>query len=302
MTPLAVTRLLLLVALLATPTGCRSAPEGASDPRPSAPEAHAAPLGAEARVIAIGDLHGDLQATRAALMLAGVIDETGRWTGGRTIVVQVGDQLDRGDDEPEILTLLERLDREAREAGGRVYALLGNHETMNVVQDFRYVTEDGWADYGGRDGRIAAFSPGGPVARRLATRDLVLVLGDTVFVHGGVLPQHVEYGIDRLNLETRQWLAGERERPLITTGPDSPLWSRHYSHETDAADCELLTRTLDAIGARRMVVAHTVQPDGINSACDERVWRVDVGLSQHYGGRPQVLELIGDRAQVIDSR
>ena len=295
----AVTRLTLLTCLLVALSGCRSTPDGAGD---GALHAGAAAPTSATRVVAIGDLHGDLAATRRALTLAGVIDASDRWIGGSTVVVQVGDQLDRGDDEPEILDLLERLDREATAAGGRVHALLGNHETMNVVRDFRYVTEDGWADYGGPEGRAAAFSPGGPAAARLATRDLILVLGDTVFVHGGLLPEHVAYGIDRINHETREWLAGERERPAITSGADSPLWSRHYSHETDAPACELLARTLAAIPARRMVVAHTVQPQGINAACGGLVWRVDVGLSRHYGGQAQVLELIGDQARVIGPR
>ena len=42
-------------------------------------------------------------------------------------------------------------------------------------------------------------------------------------------------------------------------------------------------------GARRMVVGHTIQAQGINSACEGRVYRVDVGLSRGCGdGEPQV--------------
>jgi hypothetical protein len=51
---------------------------------------------------------------RAALRLAGALDEHDHWTGGRLVVVQTGDQLDRGDDEPEILDLLERLEMARR--------------------------------------------------------------------------------------------------------------------------------------------------------------------------------------------
>ena len=46
--------------------------------------------------------------------------------------------------------------------------------------------------------------------------------------------------------------------------------------------------TLDLLAAKRMVVAHT--PHGsITSACDGRVWDVDVGMSEYYGGTPAVL-------------
>lgn len=53
---------------------------------------------------------------------------------------QVGDQLDRGDNELRILLLLERLQKEAVAAGGALHVLNGNHETMNVMGDLRYAT------------------------------------------------------------------------------------------------------------------------------------------------------------------
>ena len=51
--------------------------------------------------------------------------------------MQVGDQLDRGDNELRILYFLERLQKEALEAGGALHVLNGNHETMNVEGRFR---------------------------------------------------------------------------------------------------------------------------------------------------------------------
>jgi hypothetical protein len=43
-----------------------------------------------------------------------------------------------------------------------------------------------------------------------------------------------------------------------------------------------------------MVVGHTVQHQGVNSACDGRVWRIDVGLSRYFGGPIQALEIRGN--------
>ena len=54
--------------------------------------------------------------------------------------LQVGDQLDRGDNEIQILYFLERLQREAEAAGGKLHILNGNHETMNVAGRFTYAT------------------------------------------------------------------------------------------------------------------------------------------------------------------
>lgn len=52
----------------------------------------------------------------------------------------MGDILDRGDNEIAILSLLREVGRMAREQGGDVVLLNGNHESLNVAGDFRYVT------------------------------------------------------------------------------------------------------------------------------------------------------------------
>lgn len=100
------------------------------------------------RLVAIGDLHGDLGKTKEAFVAGGLIDpRTLRWVGGDTVAVQVGDQLDRGGDEVAILYMLERLRREAREAGGELIVMNGNHETMNVAGQFRYAFRPGVEDF-----------------------------------------------------------------------------------------------------------------------------------------------------------
>jgi len=276
-------------------------------------------LPAAERIVAIGDLHGDASALRAALRLGGAIDEAGKWIGGKLVVVQTGDQLDRGDDEPQIIDFLARLKSEAQAAGGAVQVLNGNHEVMNVQADFRYVTADGFHDFSAghpdplhaqlaagvapeQRGRAAAFLPGGEVARRLSVQPIVLQIGDNVFVHGGVLEQHVRYGLGRINQESSAWMAGAPTEPAprSVTSQRAPIWVRDYSDGTPAADrCAELSRVLRALSAQRMVVGHTVQQQGINSACDGQVWRIDVGLSRFYGGKPSVLEIRGDQARPL---
>ena len=61
--------------------------------------------------------------------------------------MQVGDQLDRGDNEIQILYFLERLQKEAAAEGGALHILNGNHETMNVGGRFRYATQPGRIDF-----------------------------------------------------------------------------------------------------------------------------------------------------------
>ena len=99
------------------------------------------------RIVAIGDLHGDFEAWRAIAAAARLVDAKGRWIGGNAIVVQTGDVPDRGADTVMIVRDLMRLQREAKAAGGRVVALVGNHEAMNITGDLRYVSSGEYAAF-----------------------------------------------------------------------------------------------------------------------------------------------------------
>lgn len=92
------------------------------------------------RVVAIGDVHGAFDGFVRLLREAGLVNGSNRWTGGTAHLVQLGDVLDRGADSRKVLDLLMRLEREAERAGGRLHALLGNHEVMRMMGDLRYVS------------------------------------------------------------------------------------------------------------------------------------------------------------------
>src|SRR4051812_25134345 len=163
---------------VAVPTGCTL---------PAIPLRVPAPR----RMVAIGDLHGDLGGARAALRAAGAIDDHDRWIGGDLVVGQTRDVLDRGDDERALLDLIGAVEIQARAAGGGVVLLLGNHELMNGAGDFRYATPAGlhaFDDVPGAApagapaelrGRIAALGAGGRYARQLAGHAVIAIVGDT---------------------------------------------------------------------------------------------------------------------------
>ncbi|GAB4828016.1 Synaptotagmin-like protein 2 [Ancistrocladus abbreviatus] len=124
----------------------------------------------------------------------------------------------------------------------------------------------------------------------------VLVMGDNVFVHGGLLPNHVSYGLERINEEVRDWIGGSRENLSrnIGRGRNSVVWLRKYSNELAAnCDCLMLERALGMIpGAKRMIMGHTIQEGGINGVCGNKAIRIDVGMSRGcINGLPEVLEI-----------
>ena len=144
-------------------------PEGSNAGRPKrivriaalaiAAAASLAPVPAGAvpqRIVAVGDLHGDFKAWTDIARGAGLVDGGGHWSGGRTILVQLGDVTDREPDSLKIVRNLQQLQREAPRKGGKVVVVLGNHEAMNLLGDDRYTTA----------GEYAAFVDGQSAARR----------------------------------------------------------------------------------------------------------------------------------------
>jgi hypothetical protein len=92
------------------------------------------------RIVAIGDIHGSIDGFKSILKASGLADVSGKWTGGRAQLIQTGDYVDRGEGTRAVLDLLMALEPQAKGAGGRAFALLGNHEVMNLIGETRDVT------------------------------------------------------------------------------------------------------------------------------------------------------------------
>lgn len=200
------------------------------------------------RIIVIGDIHGDFAVSKQIFQKLNLIDNLNKWIAipKNTVVVQVGDQLDRcrpnifpcsnpvatEDDESDInvLDFFNLIHSQAIRHGGGVYSLLGNHEIMNVHGDMNYVSAEGLKTFEGYedkdhpdkkfddslDARKYAFKPGSEYARLLAcTRQTSIIVGSNLFVHAGILPSVVNdlklqtrEGFDRMNETIRKWLLG----------------------------------------------------------------------------------------------
>ena len=172
------------------------------------------------RIIVIGDLHGDWEQTIKSLKLANLIDKNNDWIGGNTVVVQVGDQIDRCRQLPcnkpidndensdiKILTFFTKLHTQALKQGGAVYSIIGNHELMNSTGRMEYVSFKNYVNFEeetenkyflkgipqnvkNMEAREWAFKPGNPMAEFIAcTRKLALIIGDNLFVHAGIVPK-----------------------------------------------------------------------------------------------------------------
>lgn len=193
------------------------------------------------RIIVMGDIHGDLTLAVNLLEISKIArftddidmimrydpffiwnEETVRWIGGDSYIVQVGDQIDRcrpimgktcndstlteNDEMSDILimNLFNELDRQSRMNGnnGRVISLFGNHEIMNATGYMDYVSYKGieqFRDYKDpikndmkfpfpMDARKHAFKPGNEYGKMMGcTRLPAVIIGSNLFVHAGIV-------------------------------------------------------------------------------------------------------------------
>lgn len=222
----------------------------------------------------------------------------------------------------KIMLLFSKLATQSAQVGGAVYSIIGNHELMNVDGDFRYVSPKEFREFGnyfkekrssdasvpyGFKSRTKAFKPGGALSKHMAQkRYSVLVIGSWLFVHGGITPEIAKnFLLKDINMNVRKWLNGAKDAKTnayiqsIYHNDDesySPFWTREFSDlETwnPGYHTKKFNQTIDLLNRNNklkikgMVVGHSPQfyyNKGLNCDCDQRLWRVDVGMSKAFGG------------------
>ena len=277
------------------------------------------------RIIVLGDIHGDWDMLMKSLKIAKLIPEDFndwtpgkdiKWIGKETIVVQVGDQVDRcryagiacnlkeatnpdeGNDW-KILQFFTSLHKSAEKEGGAVYSLMGNHELMNVDGDFRYVSYEGLREFDdnpetGEKIRKNRFKPGGDIANFLAcTRQVALIIGSNLFVHAGIVPKIAKkYDIKDLNELMSRYLWGTLKKAkyneIFNSAETSPLWNRHFGRMGmnsiyEKKYCETYIKALEKFKVGKIYVGHTpMMQNGISGVCDNKVWLTDYGSSKAF--------------------
>lgn len=104
---------------------------------------------APGRVVAVPDVHGDYDRFVDVLVMAGLLDDNGKWSGGSSTLIQLGDVLDRGPSSRRVLDLLMDLQKQAKSAGGAVEMLIGNHEVMRLTGDYSGVSAGEYHEFRG---------------------------------------------------------------------------------------------------------------------------------------------------------
>ncbi len=291
-----------------------------------------------ARVIAIGDVHGDYESFALVLRSAGLIDKEGNWTGGKTHLVQTGDIVDRGPDSRAVMDLLIKLQKQADAAGGAVHCLLGNHEAMNIYGDLRYVSPAEFVAFAtqnsetnraasyeeyhkamvasaapemdqsqwerehpaGSTERRAAFSAQGEYGKWLRGENTVIKIDRTLFVHAGLGPKYVNWSIDRINDETRLELNDfTRLHGGIVTDLEGPLWYTGLAKGNEQQLEPQVDALLKHFDVDRIVIGHTYAGGAVTPRFGDKVIMVDVGIPRVYDNIAKIGCLEIDKGEAV---
>jgi hypothetical protein len=289
------------------------------------------------RIVAVGDVHGDYAQFVTVLQQAGVVDSRMRWTGGQTHLVQTGDVLDRGPDSRRVMDLLIALAPQARKAGGRLHALIGNHEVMNVEGDLRYVSPGEYSSFRDRNSQAIrdraygvlsdstrrndpayraewekehplgwiehrfAFEGNGRYGTWIRQNNAVIRINDMLFLHGGIGPKYATASLAELNEGVRKVLA-ETDPPTagnIAEDSEGPLWYRGLATGDEALLAPHVDQVLSHFGVSHIVIGHTVTAGTVIPRFGDKVIMIDVGLSSAYGGPPACLIVEGGKRYTL---
>ena len=95
-------------------------------------------------IVILSDAHGFYHSMSAVLIHAGLIDPELNWTGKNTILIQMGDIIDRGQDYKAIDALVDLMQIQAPKQKGQVVRLLGNHELEILKRNYFVTTLPYW--------------------------------------------------------------------------------------------------------------------------------------------------------------
>ena len=254
------------------------------------------------KLVAVSDIEGNFGPFRKLLQAAGVIDKKLNWSFGEGHLVLTGDFFDRGEMVTEVLWLIYKLEWEAYEAGGKVNFILGNHETMNLEGDFRYVHPKykTTATLLNKE-LIALYNDKTELGQWLRTKNIIEKIGGHLFVHAGVSEKinELAYSLSQINSKARPFLDGgyyeDRGVARIMSTSYGPLWYRGYYFESNSE--EIVDKTLSLYEVSKIITGHTVVADSISTHYGGKVINID---TPHKNGFSEALLIEDGQYYAID--
>ena len=243
------------------------------------------------KIAVISDVHGQYDLAVEILRNNKIIDKNLNWNFGKGHLVIVGDVFDRGDKVNEMLWLIYKLESQAKDKGGQVHFLLGNHEYMIFQKDLRYVS----AKYESTSKLLSLdynelYSNKTVIGRWLRSKPTIIKINDDVFVHGGVSKEFIsrsDFNIKRINNLMRKSIDQSKSEMKSTDfydiyyGSKSLIWYRGYfkGNLEDKDVSEILNR----ISSKHEVIGHCSNEEVV-SLYNNKIFGVDSSIKNgKYG-------------------
>lgn len=231
------------------------------------------------KFLAISDFDGHIEGFTMILKGEGIIDNEFNWIYGSGHLIISGDLFDRGFHITECMWLLYKLEKEAEAQGGKVHLIIGNHEIMNMTDDWRYVEVKYFNNAHLMGKRMSElYNEKSELGRWLRSKNIIEKIGDYAFLHGGISPQlaALDLTYDEINAYGRIEMNGETcpsSACEIVNGSNGIYWSREmvYQNLTQAQVDEFL----DSLDVQRVILGHT-KDQSIRSLYNDRVMAIDM--------------------------
>jgi hypothetical protein len=268
------------------------------------------------RIVIIGDIHGDIRRFKDILIDAKIINKNIEWIAEpkNTIVVQMGDQVDSVNRDPsleewevlqdiEMIYFTDLLNKIALSKGGRVISLIGNHELMNIIGNFSYVSQN---SLNNNYKRHELFKPGGTLSAILSQRPLVVKIGKLLFCHAGLTLEHLKIltknkkDISYINTIWKNFIKNNailiEDKEIfenIILNMDGMLWTRDLNNAED------LITLKEQLGCIYMFVGHTVVESV--KLINDFIWYTDTGISRSFGNTSyQYIDIFNNQLNIKD--
>jgi hypothetical protein len=145
----------------------------------------------------------------------------------------------------------------------------------------------------------AAWSPKGEVGKWVSSHDAMRVVGDTLFLHGGVSAVYAPFTTDEINQRVRAALKGTGDEQILED-QNGPLWFRGLAEETPQGEAEVAA-ALTKYNVKRIVIGHTPSLTGIKALYGGRVIDIDTGISAPFNGSRSFLKIEGDNVTAYNN-
>ena len=249
-------------------------------------------------IVALSDIHGQYDLAIELLKNNKIIDSKLNWNFGKGHLVIVGDVFDRGDKVNEILWLIYKLEIQAKNKGGHVHFILGNHEYMILQKDLRYINEKYKLSSNLMGLKYEELYNNQTVLGRwLRSKSTIIKINDNVFVHGGVSKDFIiKNGVDLdiLNLIMRKHIDFPKQEMKVKDfydlyyGQKSLIWYRGYFKRYFDKYKENLTekdisKILNLINSDHIVVGHCSHNE-IVQLYNNKVFGVDSSIKKGIYG------------------